>query len=199
MSAPRLAEHPVLPLFLARWSPRAFDPAARLDDATLARFFEAARWAPSGYNAQPWRFVHVRPGHPGWGPFLDRLAPFNRDWAQHASALVAVISATQWTPPGKDAAIALSSHAFDAGAAWLALALQATTEGWHAHGIGGFDAEGLRELLGVPADHALQAVVALGRPGDLAALPEALRAREAPTPRRPQADWVAEGRFSFPG
>lgn len=182
------------PLFAQRWSPRAFTDET-LDDATLLGFFEAARWAPSSFNAQPWRFRYGKRGTAAWQPLVDALLPFNRAWAERAAVLVAVMSRTRWTPPGKTDAQPLGSHAFDAGAAWAQLALQVTRAGWHAHAMGGFDAVRLRDGLRIPEDHAVHAVVAIGRRGDKASLPEALQAREAPSLRMPRSDWVGEGPF----
>ena len=100
-------------------------------------------------------------------------------------------------PPGKTEAEALPSHSFDAGAAWASLAFQVTIAGWHAHGIGGFDRERARNAFAIPADHAIEAVIAIGRQGDKAVLPEALQAREAPNQRLPLSQLVADGRFGF--
>lgn len=193
---PREAQHGVHPLFTDRWSPRAFNAEA-IDEPTLLRLFEAARWAPSGFNAQPWRFIWGRAGTAAWTPLFESLAPFNREWAERASALVLVLSRTRWVQPGKTEEQAIASHAFDAGAAWAQLALQAHLAGWHAHAVGGFDHAAARRLLQVPDDYALHAVVAIGRRGDVALLPERLRSREHPNDRLPLRSIVAEGRFGF--
>lgn len=196
MSDPRKPEYDIHPLFLDRWSPRAFTGEA-IDERTLLGFFEAARWAPSGFNAQPWRFVYARRDTPAWQPIFETLSEYNRGWAQRASALAVVLSSTVWLPPGKSEKQPVTTHSFDAGAAWASLAFQVTLSGWHAHGIGGFDKDALRARLGVPADHALEAVIAIGKRGDKSVLPEALQAREQPNQRRPLRELVAEGRFDF--
>ena len=172
MSA-RQPEHPIDPPFTQRWSPRAFT-GERIDQATLLGFLEAARWAPSGYNAQPWRFIYGRAGTPAWTPIFESLSAYNQGWAQRASALVLVLSREQWKAPGKDELQPNITHAFDAGAAWGYLALQATLACWFAHGIGGFDC-------------------------DKAVLPESLQARELPNQRLSLAQLAAEGRFAFEG
>jgi nitroreductase len=195
MSAPRVTEHDIHALFTERWSPRAFT-GEPIEERTLLSFFEAARWAPSAFNIQPWRFLYARRGTPAWTPIFETLAEFNRGWAENASALAVVLSRNVWLPPGKTETQPAGSHAFDTGAAWMSLALQVTQSGWHAHGIAGFDKEHLRRNLEVPADFDLQAVVAIGRKGDKASLPEALQAREVPSPRRPLSETVAEGRFT---
>ena len=100
MSAnPRVADYAIHPQFTDRWSPRAFTGES-IPEETLLSFFEAARWAPSAYNSQPWRFLYARRDTPNWERFLGLLNEFNRGWAQHASALVIVISKTTFAVPG---------------------------------------------------------------------------------------------------
>lgn len=194
MSNTRQADHPVDPLFTARWSPRAFT-GEPLDDATLWTLFEAARWAPSASNLQPWRFIFAKHGTPAFDTMLSGLVPFNQGWAKTASVLVTVLSAKTSVPPGKTDAQPNAWHSFDTGAAWAQLALQAHLLGLHTHGMGGFVADRLRPALGIPDDHAIEAVVAIGKLGDKLQLPEALQARELPSGRRPIAELVFEGRF----
>ncbi|MEF7613516.1 nitroreductase family protein [Aquincola sp. MAHUQ-54] len=198
MTTHRHAEHPIAPFFFERWSPRAFTGEA-IDEPTLWTLFEAARWAPSAFNAQPWRFIYGRRGTPAFQTLFDGLLPSNQAWAGQASALVAVVSARQVTAPGKAQPQDNHSHSFDAGAAWAHLALQAQLLGWHTHGMGGFDRDKLRASLGVPEGYAFEAVVAIGRMGDKSTLPEALQAREVPSSRRPAGQSAAEGRFDFEG
>jgi nitroreductase len=188
----RRPDHPVAPQFLERWSPRAFT-GEPIPVETLLSLFEAARWAPSAFNSQPWRFVYARRDTPDWGGFLGFLSPYNQTWAHAASALIAVLSKASFTPPGKTEAIVSASASFDAGAAWASLALQAGHLGWAAHGMAGFDHEAARRVVGASEAYRIEAVVAIGRRGDPATLPEALRAREQPSPRRPLAETVFEG------
>ena len=195
-SSPRETGHAIDPLFTRRWSPRAFTGEA-IDPATLQSFFEAARWAPSAFNAQPWRFVFARRDTEAWSPIFEALLPFNQAWAERASALVVVLSRTVWLPPGKTELAPVVSHSFDAGAAWASLAFQATLAGWHVHGVGGFDRDLMRSNLGVPADYTLEAVIAIGKQADKSVLPESLQAREVPSQRRPLSELVAEGHFAF--
>ena len=89
----RVAEHPIHEQFTQRWSPRAFTDAT-LDKPTLLSFFEAARWAPSAYNAQPWRFLFALRGTPEFERYLSLLVEFNQGWAKHAAALVVIVSKT---------------------------------------------------------------------------------------------------------
>lgn len=191
----RIADYPVDQLFINRWSPRSFT-GEPVPDSVLASAFEAARWAPSAFNGQPWRFVIARPGEEAWDDFLSFLLPFNREWAQRASALIVVLSAQSVERRGER--VANASHSFDAGAAWSNFAHQALLDGWHTHGIGGFDREAARRIVQVPPDHAIEAVVALGRLAPAEALSEELRAREIPNERAPVDSFVFSGRFGHP-
>lgn len=196
MNAPanpaRVPDHAVDPMFPARWSPRAFS-AQTMAEEELMVLFEAARWAPSSLNVQPWRFAWGLRGDAGFAALADALVPFNRDWAQHAAALVAIASKTTRTTDNGD--VPHASHAFDAGAAWVSLALQAQLRGWVAHAMGGFDQAKAAASLSLPDGHVIHAIVAIGQQGDAAALPEALQARETPSPRMPVSQFAQRGRF----
>jgi nitroreductase len=192
----RTPDHPIDRMFTDRWSPRALT-AEPIDEATLMSFLEAARWSPSSYNSQPWRFIWARRDTPAWGPLYDTLNPVNQSWAQRASALLLMISRTQWVQPGQSEVSALGAHAFDTGAAWASLAFQAHLSGWQTHAIGGFNRDLARANLGIPADHAIHAVIAIGRRGDPAMLTDDQRAREKPNARHPLSALAAEGRFNF--
>lgn len=194
MTSPRIPDHPVDPLFLERWSPRAFD-GSELPDADLATIFEAARWAPSAFNSQPWHFLYTKRGDANWERFLALLVPFNQGWAHSASVLVFMVSDSM---PGTDrdgAPKASSTHAFDSGAAWLSLALQATRMGYHAHGMSGIDFDRAPAALGLPERYQLNAACVIGRIGDRAQLDEKQRAREFPSDRKPQGEFVHAGNF----
>ena len=188
----RHPDHPIDPQFLTRWSPRAF-AADAMSEAEVLTVLEAARWAPSASNLQPWRFAYGLRGDQGFAGIVGALVPFNRVWADKAAALVVVASAPTVTKDGVE--VANVTHAFDAGAAWAQLALQAHLSGWVAHAMGGFAHDTLRAALQVPQGFALHAVVALGRHGDLHSLPDALRAREVYSPRRPIAELAKRGSF----
>jgi len=196
MTQVRQTEYEIDPQFTARWSSRAYT-GEPIPEATLLSFIEAARWAPSAFNAQPWRFIYGIQETPGFEAIYGSLNEFNKGWTNRASALIAIVSAKRWQQPGSSTAADFPTHSLDTGAAWGYLALQAQAAGWNAHGIGGFDREALRAALGVPADFHVEAVVAIGRKGDKSVLPEALQAREQPSPRKPLAEIAAPGRFSF--
>ena len=190
----REAGHPIDPLFLQRWSPRAFT-GEEIAPEDLLTMIEAARWAASSYNSQPWRFLYARRGTPPWEAFLGLLNPFNAGWAKDAAALVVLVSNSVMRPPGADKDVPSHSHSLDAGAASGNFALQATRMGWQVHGMVGFDKERAFAELNVPLGYRVEAVYAVGRPGDPATLPEALRGREVPSPRRPLAEIALEGGF----
>lgn len=190
----RSADHAIDPLFLERWSPRAFTDEV-ISEAELKALFEAARWAPSSYNSQPWRFVYARRGTSHWQALLGLLNAFNQSWAKNAAALVVIVSKETMAVPGQADEVPSYSHSFDAGAAWANLALQAVRLGWQAHGMVGFDRERALSELKVPAGYRVEAAVAIGKPGDKAQLPEALQAREAPSQRNPISATAFEGAF----
>ncbi len=192
----RVATHAIDPQFIERWSPRAFT-GENIPETTLLGFIEAARWAPSAYNSQPWRFLYARRDSADWPRYLSLLVEFNRGWAQHASALLVIVSKTSFVAPGKSEAQPAPSHAFDTGAAWGFFALQAHLAGWHTHAMTGFDKELARRELKIPDGYEVHAMVAVGKRGDAASLPEPLQARETPSPRLALEAIAAEGEFSL--
>lgn len=180
------------PIFLARWSPRAFDGSA-IPQADLRTIFDAARWAPSAFNYQPWRFLYAQNGDAHWDEFLSILIPFNQSWASSASALIFVLSDTQMV--SADGASDLHSHSFDAGAAWAQLGLQALKLGYHTHGMTGIDFDKARTVLGVPERFRVEAAIAIGRISDPSGLPEGLRDREVPSGRKALEEIAVAGKF----
>jgi nitroreductase len=194
--SPREPDHPIDPLFLERWSPRAFD-GSEIPDADLRTIFEAARWAPSAFNSQPWRFLYAKRGDANWERFLSLLIPWNQGWAHSASVLIYILSDTMPMTDKAGEPATSHSHSFDAGAAWACLALQATSMGYHAHGMSGVAFERARAELRVPERFRIEAAAVIGRIGDPAILDERTRAREVPSARKPIGDFVFAG--NFPG
>lgn len=186
MSEPfvRKPEYPIDPMFTQRWSPRAFD-GSPLAEEQLMRLFEAARWAPSAYNIQPWRVCYSLRGDAAWEKFLDLLIPFNRGWAESASALIFMVSDRMMRGDDGKAKGEGYSHSFDTGAAWAQLSLQARIDGLYTHGMTGFDTDRAPGVLGLTDEYRVEAAAAIGRLGDPASLPENLRGREGPSDRRP--------------
>ncbi|TBL75269.1 nitroreductase family protein [Paenibacillus thalictri] len=184
----RRPDYPVSPLFINRWSQRAYTDKA-VDEETLNAVLEAGRWAPSASNLQPWRFIVAKTPEQRekFGQFIN---PNNRTWADHAPVLI-LLASNKLRADGE----LNGAHAFDTGAAWASIALQAKLLGLSTRAMGGFDRAKAREVLQVPDEVELHAVVALGYPGDKEQLPEALREREQPNGRRPLAESVIEGSF----
>jgi nitroreductase len=186
----RSPKHEVLPLLVDRWSPRAMSGQALSGDE-LASLFEAARWAPSSYNGQPWRFLYARRGSEHWQQFLDLLVDFNRQWAENAAVLIVILSRKTFENNGKPA----PTHSFDTGAAWQNLALQGHALGLVVHGMAGFDYDRARDALDVPSEYDVEAMVAVGRPAEIEVLPEELREQELPPSDRKE---IAEIAFHGP-
>jgi len=186
------AQHPVDELFLDRWSPRAMSGEG-VTDEELMTLFEAARWAPSSYNNQPWRILYARRAAEQWPAFFGLLVEGNQSWAKDAAALLLFVSKETFDFNGKP----YPTHSFDTGAAWENLALQATMLGLVTHGMQGFDYERARTELHIPEGFRVEAMIAVGHPGDPAQLPESLREREAPSGRKSLAEITCEGAFNF--
>ncbi len=188
----RRPDHPIEPIFVNRWSPRAMS-GEPISDGELMSLFEAARWAPSTYNEQEWRFLYACRDRAHWPVFLGLLAEANQVWCSRAAVLIVVTSHKVFSRNGKPNPV----HTFDTGAAFENLALQGSAMGLVVHGMAGFDPERARRELEVPADFAVEAMIAVGRPGDPALLPDELRAREAPSGRKPVREFASEGKFRF--
>ena len=190
----RQSDHPIDPIFLERWSPRAFDGRA-MPESDLLSLIEAARWAPSAFNVQPWRFLYALRDDAHWQQYLELLDSFNRAWAQQASALVFLLSDSLMFAEDPAKTKPSRCHSFDAGAAWAQLALQATRMGYQAHGMAGIDYEKSRKSLQVPERYRIEIAIAIGRRADATNLPEDLRERETPSSRRPLQELAFAGAF----
>ncbi|MFB6223518.1 MAG: nitroreductase family protein [Haloarcula sp.] len=183
--------HSVDPLFVNRWSPRAMtgDPLAEED---LHSLFEAARWAPSAFNNQHWRFVYATREDDEWDSFLGLLNEANRSWAREAGALIAVFSKVTLDHSGEPAV----TRSFDTGAAWQNLALEGARRDLAVHPMAGFDWDRIHDTLGVPEDEFdAEAMVAVGERADPETLPDDLKEREEPSDRKPLDEIVFSGRF----
>jgi nitroreductase len=185
----RKANYLINDIFLKRHSPRAFSGEA-ISKEELMTLFEAARWAPSASNRQPWRFIYAMCGTPEFEKFFSFLIDFNKDWAVRASVLIVAISKKT-----KSDGTPNVTHSFDAGAAWENFALQASTMGLIAHGMGGFDFDKAKSELVVPDDYSVEMMIAVGKPGKVEDLPESLRERETPNDRKPLEEIVFEGKL----
>lgn len=192
MDKPALTEQPIHPLIAGRWSPRSFDPDRDVDARTLTGLIEAARWAPSCANEQPWRFaVGARgegsPSAQRWQAIYDALDVGNQLWCRHAAAFVVMAATRTFEKNGQSNRYAWH----DVGAAGVSLALEAHARGLGSHPMAGWDADRLRAGLDLPESLDLVAVWAIGWPASADALPEPFLGRElAPRSRRPLADFM---------
>lgn len=186
----RRAQYPIDDIFINRWSPRALSESLMTDEELMS-LFEAARWAPSSYNNQPWRFVYAKRKSKFWDRFFNLLVPFNKQWAERASFLVVVISRNTFEYNNKPS----RTHSLDTGAAWQNLALEASIRGLVAHGLEGFDYDRARTELAIPDNYTVEMMIAIGKPGNKDDLPPELRAREEPSLREPVEAMVFEGKF----
>lgn len=187
----RKPNYEIHPLILNRWSPRAMT-GEELTEEEFMSLFEAARWAPSSYNNQPWRFIYTTRNSKQWDTFFNLMGDWNKMWAKTAAVLVVVISRKTFEHNNKPAV----THAFDAGAAWENLALEATARGLVAHGMEGFDYAKAKKVLEIPDDYEVHAMIAIGKRGKKEDLSDAkMRDGEAPNDRRPLQEIVMEGKF----
>ncbi len=186
----RRPDHEIPPLFLNRWSPRAMT-GEEITREELLRMFEAARWAMSSFNNQSWRFLYGMRNTPHWETFFNLLTPGNQAWCRNAAVLLVIISKTTFDHNGKPA----RTHSYDTGAAWYSFALHGSMMGLVVHGMQGFNYDKAKEDLGVPDDHQVEAMAAVGRPGDPEDLPLALQEREQPSQRKKIAEFAFEGGF----
>jgi nitroreductase len=186
----RLPQNKISPIFVDRWSPRSMTGEI-INDETLMSLFEAARWAPSSYNNQPWRFLYAKKDTASWDVFFNLLLEGNKVWAKDAAVLVVVISRKNFEHNEKPSI----THQFDAGAAWENLALEASTRGIVTHGMQGFDYEKAREQLRIPFNFNIMAMIAIGIKGPQENLPPNLQEKEFPNHRKKLSEIVMEGAF----
>lgn len=186
----RQPENPVNDLILNRWSPRSMN-GQTVAHADLLSLFEAARWAPSAYNGQPWRFLYAHRDSVHWPLFFGLLGEFNQTWCQHAGVLVLLASKTTFDHNGELARL----YAFDAGAAWENFALEATARGLAAHAMQGFDHVKAKSALNLPVEFDPMIMIAVGHKAPAENLPESLRERERPTPRKSVSELAFAGPF----
>jgi nitroreductase len=192
MSNPAPVEFPVHDLIRNRWSPRAFSDKP-VPPEVLRSLFEAARWAPSSNNEQPWAYiVATKDDKENFERSLGSLIEFNANWAKKAPVLaiaVAELAFAKNSAPNRNAQ-------YDVGAASLQLAIEATARGLVVHQMAGFDPESAREAYGIPQGWEPIAAMAIGYPGDATSLPEPYQTRErAPRTRKPIREFVMSGQW----
>lgn len=175
-------------VFLDRWSTRSFS-SEPLSDSEISTLFEAARWAPSANNSQPWLFLYATDG-PERDLFNSLLRPGNQAWATAAPLLVFIAA-----EKGNDEGRVFRTNQFDSGAAWMSIAIQATKMGMFTHAMGGIEIDQVHEKLNLPPDrYDVIVAIAIGRRGDPSGLAEDLQGREKPNDRKPLSEvakkWV---------
>jgi len=183
----RKADYPIDNIFLDRWSPRAMS-GEEIPETELMSLFEAARWAPSSNNNQPWRLLYARRNTEQWPLFFNLLTDSNKIWAKNSSILLLVVSKNTF-----DNGQPSRTHSYDTGAAWENLALQGNLRGYVVHGMQGFDYELVRSSLNIHDGFTVEAMVAIGIPGNKEDLPDYLQERESPNDRRKLTEMICEG------
>jgi nitroreductase len=186
----RTANYPIHSVLLNRWSPRSMTGES-LSDQEVFSLFEAARWAPSSYNEQPWRFLYATRNSPEWPLFFNLMIDFNKSWTQNAALLGVMTSHRVFEKNGKES----PTHHFDTGAAWMALAIEGSSRGLVVHGMSGFDYELARKTLEVPADYQVLAMFAVGKRAPASELSPELREKEKPSSRKPLELVMKKGKF----
>jgi nitroreductase len=183
----RAADSPLVnDLFVERWSPRAFSDEP-VTDEQLAAIFEAARWAPSWMNNQPWYFIYATDG-PDRDAILNVFMEFNRGWASKAPVVGLVLARTALE------GFMARTRDFDTGAATMSMAHQASLLGLSMHLIGGVEVEAAHALTGTdPATTEILAGFMIGHRGDPASLPETLQSKETPSSRKPVSAFAIRG------
>src|SRR6266481_1692401 len=179
-------------LLVDRWSPRAMS-GEDLSHDELMRLFEAARWAPSSFNAQQWRALYAHRNSEHWPAFFGLLVDANKVWAENAGVLVVFVSRKTFEHNNEESV----THSYDTGAAWENFALQGFRQGLVVHGMEGFDYDRARIELRIPEEFQVEAMAAVGRPGAKEPLPPKLQERESPNDRRKLTESVCEGPFGF--
>jgi len=189
--ASRKIEHNVDPIFVNRWSTYAMSGEPITQDLVM-QLFEAARWAPSAFNDQPWRFIYAQRETPEWNGLFNLLVPFNQSWAKNAAMLVLIISKKTYGKTGKP----YRTHTYDTGAAWMSLALQGSMMGLAVHGMEGFDYDKARKDLNISNDYDIEAMCAVGKLGTKADLPKDMQDEDqAASQRMPVEQLVYKGTF----
>jgi nitroreductase len=184
------ADFPVHDLVSERWSPRAFSDKA-VDAEVLASLFEAARWAPSSSNEQPWAYFTATKDDPeNFAKLVSVLVPANVSWAQHAPVLVLAVAELAFAKSGT----ANKNAQYDVGTATAWMTVEAASRGLFVHQMAGYDSEKARQVFGIPAGWEPIAAMAIGYPGDPESLPQPLREREnAPRTRKALSTFVMTG------
>jgi nitroreductase len=192
MQKPAPTDVPIHELIRARWSPRAFADKSVAPDV-LRSVFEAARWAPSSNNEQPWAYLVATKEDPdNFAKILGTLVVFNQNWAKHAPVLALSVAHLKSSRDGKPNHVA--QH--DVGSASAQLTFEANSRGLFVHQMAGFDGNKARQVFGIPEDWQPVAAMAIGYPGEPGSLPQPLRDRElGPRTRKPLSELAMTGKW----
>ena len=185
----REPDYDISPMFIHRWSPRAL--GREMEEDELKALFEAARWAPSSYNNQSWRFIYATHEDEEYEEFVDLMNEFNAGWAEPGYALIVLASKKTFDHNGEESI----THSFDTGAAWENLALEAARRGLVAHGMQGFGYEEAKKVLDIPDEFEVEAMIAVGSKEDEQALDEDIQVN--PNGRKSMDEIVSKGSFDF--
>lgn len=176
---PRDYKYDIMSEIKNRWSPRAID-TAKIPREEVMALLEAARYAPSCFNEQPWRFI-IADEEATLEKMRSALTPSNRTWAGTAPVLLLLAARKSFTMNGQEN----FWHMFDTGTAWGYLSLEAQRRGYITHAMGGFDGETVIKAFSIPDEYEVVTIIAIGRPGNPAQLSEELQSREEPATRKP--------------
>lgn len=189
----RLTEYPCFHDFFTRHSTRAFDPQNKVTKNDLFSCFEAAKWAPSCSNSQPWRYLYAEIGSHSYQGMLESMVEFNQNWAKNAQYLILICSRKQ----SVKRETALRTHSFDAGLSCIQFILEAHKRNIACHVMDGFSHEKIRAFFNIPDIYHIEALVACGHKGDISLLSKELQEREVPSLRMNIEDFVAMDTFRF--
>lgn len=197
MQKPAITQAPIHDIIANRWSPRAYDASKAVSQTQIISLLEAARWAPSCFGDEPWRFIvwDKNQDETAWDKAYDCIVPGNQTWAKDAPVLVLICADTLFSHNQKPNRWAN----YDTGAAAVSLCLQATSMGLVTHQMGGFDGEKTRAAFGIPEQIEMMSMLAVGYAADADTLSDELKERElAPRKRRPLGELFYDGVWNQP-
>lgn len=188
----RQSEYPILDVILNRWSSRSMSGES-ITDKELMTLFEAARWAPSAYNNQPWRFAYTtRDDKDNWNKYLNLMVEFNRSWSKNGAVIILIASNKYFEYNNNYC----KTHSFDTGASWQNLALQGYNMGLVVHAIEGFDYEKAKQELNIPEEFNIECMVVVGKSAPKELLSENLQKKEVLSDRKPLHEIVFKNKFN---
>ncbi len=181
-------EYPIHELISKRWSPRSFDKSKNISQDAINSLFEAARWAPSAYNFQPWSFIYGKRNEYTFKKIAEVLVPFNQLWAPKSSMLMIVCGNEKLADGNYN-----STYAYDCGAAVANLTFEATSMGLYVHQMGGFDAEKTKSIFNLPENIIPLVIVAIGNIDSAEKLHENLASMEVGhKDRKPISEFISQ-------